>query len=98
MEPDIRAHHYTTDDRRLLLAAGDALIAWAVDLATHDAGDAARWDRTLDDDPVLTAGQLGSLIATTTTTLHQVITWYTHATLAARSRAAYEHRRNGNHP
>jgi hypothetical protein len=41
----------------------------------------------VNDDPVLTAAQLGWLIATTTTTLRQTVAWYTDATLAARDRA-----------
>lgn len=86
MAPEVRAEHYTTDGRLLLIAAGDALIAWAVDLARHEA-DGTRWNRHIDDDPVLTAGQLGWLIATTTTTLRQTVAWYTAATLAARDRA-----------
>jgi hypothetical protein len=86
MAADIRAEHYTTEDRLLLIAAGDALIAWAVDLAAHE-GDGTRWNRHADDDPVLTAAQLGWLIATTTTTLRQTVAWYTEATLAARDRA-----------
>jgi hypothetical protein len=86
MAPEIRAEHYTTDDRLLLIAAGDALIAWAVDLARHEA-NGTRWNRHVNDDPVLTAAQLGWLIATTTTTLRQTVAWYTDATLAARDRA-----------
>jgi hypothetical protein len=90
MVPDIRAEHYTADERRRLIAAGDALIAWAVDLARHEA-DGTRWNRHADDDPVLTAGQLGWLIAATTTTLRQAVAWYTDATLAARRCAIRDH-------
>jgi hypothetical protein len=89
MAADIRAEHYTAEDRVLLIAAGDALIAWAADLARHEA-DGTRWNRHNDDDPVLTAAQLGSLIATTTTTLRQAVAWYTAATLAARQRAMHD--------
>jgi hypothetical protein len=91
MATDIRAEHYTAEDRVLLIAAGDALIAWAVDLANHE-DDETRWNRHTDDDPVLTAAQLGSLIATATTTLRQATAWYTDATLAARDRAIHDDR------
>jgi hypothetical protein len=91
MATDVRAEHYTAEDRVLLTAAGDALIAWAADLAGHEA-DGTRWNRHVDDDPVLTAAQLGSLIATTTTTLRQAVAWYTDATLAARERAIHDER------
>ena len=73
-------------DRLLLVAAGDALIGWAVDLAGHEA-DGTRWNRHPNDDPVLTAAQLGWLISTTTTTWRRSLAWYTTATHAARDRA-----------
>lgn len=94
MAVEIRAEHYAVEDRLLLIAAGDELVAWAVDFAEHEAPDGAvppRWYRTADDDPVLTAAQLGWLVATTTATLRQVITWYTDATLAAYDRAIRDH-------
>jgi hypothetical protein len=47
---DIRAEPYTMQDRLLLVAAGDALIGWAVDLAGHEA-DGTRWNRHPNDDP-----------------------------------------------
>jgi len=92
---EVRAEHYSAEDRRLLVAAGDVLVAWAADLARHEAADdgPVRWYRTADDDPVLTAGQLGWLVANTTATLRQVIDWYTAATLAAYGRAARDHGR-----
>lgn len=89
---DIRAEHYSEDDRLLLIAAGDALIAWARDVATHEA-DGQRWDRSPDDDAVLMAAQLGWLLAATTTTLERATAWYTLATDNARRRAADQSRR-----
>ena len=90
MAVEIRAEHYAVEDRLLLIAAGDELVAWAVDLARHEAatGDGpVQWYRTADDDPVLTAGQLGWLVASTTATLRQIVAWYTDVTLAAYDRA-----------
>ena len=86
---DIRAEHYSAQDRLLLIAAGDALVAWAVDIAAHEA-DGQRWDRSPDDDAVLMAAQLGWLLTATTTTLEQAMAWYTRATENARRRAADE--------
>lgn len=84
---DIRAEHYSTQDRLLLIAAGDALVSWAHDIATHEA-NGQRWDRSPDDDAVLMAAQLGWLLTATTTTLEQAMAWYTRATDNARRRAA----------
>lgn len=86
---DIRSEHYSPQDRLLLIAAGDALVAWAYDIATHEA-DGQRWDRTPDDDAVLMASQLGWLLTATSATLEQAMTWYTQATENARRRAAGE--------
>lgn len=89
---DIRAEHYSAQDRLLLIAAGDALIAWAHDIATHEA-NGPRWDRSPDDDAVLMAAQLGWLLTATTTTLEQAMAWYTRATDNARRRAADQSQR-----
>lgn len=89
---DIRAEHYSTQDRLLLIAAGDALVSWARDIATHE-GDGDHWDRTPDDDAVLMAAQLGWLLTATTTMLQQALGWYGRATDNARRRAAAEDRR-----
>ncbi|HSK92171.1 MAG TPA: hypothetical protein VK875_12750 [Euzebyales bacterium] len=89
MPPDIRSEHYSSQDRLLLIAAGDALVAWARDVATHEA-DGDRWDRSPNDDAVLMAAQLGWLLTATTTTLEQAMTWYTTAIANARRRAAGE--------
>lgn len=89
---DIRAHHYSAQDRLLLIAAGDALVAWARDIAVHE-GDGSRWDRGPDDDPVLMAAELGWLLTATTTALEQALTWYRNATDNARRRAADESHR-----
>lgn len=86
---DVRAHHYSTQDRLLLIAAGDALVAWARDVAVHE-GDGTRWDREPDDDPVLMAAELGWLLSATTTALQQALGWYRNATDNARLRAADE--------
>lgn len=86
---DIRAHHYATQDRLLLIAAGDALVAWAHDIAVHE-GDGQRWDHDPDDDPVLMAAELGWLLTATTTALQQALGWYRSATDNARRRAADE--------
>jgi hypothetical protein len=92
MALDIRSEHYSMQDRLLLIAAGDALVSWAHDIATHEA-DGQRWDRTPDDDAVLMAAQLGWLLTATTTTLEQALAWYQRATDNARRRAADEFRR-----
>lgn len=84
---DIRAEHYSTQDRLLLIAAGDALVAWARDIATHE-GDGHRWDRSPSDDAVLMAAELGWLLSATTTVLQQALQWYRRATDNARDRAA----------
>lgn len=86
---DIRGEHYSTQDRLLLIAAGDALIAWARDIAMHE-GDGHRWDRSPNDDAVLMAAELGWLLSATTTTLQQALQWYRRATDNARDRAADE--------
>lgn len=86
---DVRAHHYSAQDRWLLIAAGDALVAWARDIAVHES-DGQRWDRDPDDDPVLMAAELGWLLTATHTALHQAIGWYRSATDNARRRAADE--------
>lgn len=86
---DVRAHHYSAQDRLLLIAAGDALIAWARDIAEHE-GDGNRWDRTPDDDAVLMAAELGWLLTATTTALQQALDWYRTAIDNARRRAADE--------
>lgn len=88
---DIRAEHYSPQDRLLLIAAGDALIAWAQDMAAHEA-DGQRWDRSPDDDAVLMAAQLGWLLTATTTTLERAMAWYTTATDNARRRAREQFR------
>lgn len=92
MALDIRAEHYSMQDRLLLITAGDALVSWAYDIATHEA-DGHRWDRTPHDDAVLMAAQLGWLLSATTTTLEQALAWYRRATDNARRRAAVERRR-----
>lgn len=89
---DIRAEHYSTQDRLLLITAGDALVGWAHDIATHEA-NGHRWDRSPDDDAVLMAAQLGWLLTATTTTLEQAMAWYTRATDNARRRAADQSQR-----
>lgn len=89
---DIRADHYSDDDRQMLAAAGDALVAWAHDIATHEA-DGQRWDNSPQDDAVLMAARLGWLLAATTTTLERATAWYTDATDNARRRAADQARR-----
>lgn len=86
---DVRAEHYSTQDRLLLIAAGDALVSWALDIVRHEA-DGRRWDRTPDDDAVLMAAQLGWLLTATSTTLQQALGWYSRATDNARRRAADE--------
>jgi hypothetical protein len=92
MALDIRSEHYSTQDRLLLIAAGDALVSWAYDIVTHEA-DGRRWARTPNDDAVLMSAQLGWLLSATTTTLEQASTWYTRATDNARRRAAQDFRR-----
>ncbi len=86
---DIRAEHYSTQDRLLLIAAGDALASWAYDLSMHEA-DGQLWDRSPDDDAVLMAAELGWLLTATTTVLEQALGWYRRATDNARRRAADE--------
>ena len=86
---DIRAHHYATPDRLLLIAAGDALVAWAHDIVEHE-GAGQRWNRDPDDDPVLMAAELGWLLTATTTALQQALAWHRSATDNARRRAADE--------
>jgi hypothetical protein len=86
---DIRAEHYSTQDRLLLIAAGVALVAWARDVAVHQA-DGERWDRSPHDDAVLMAAELGWLLSATTSTLQQALEWYRNATDNARHRAADE--------
>jgi hypothetical protein len=86
---DVRAHHYSTQDRLTMIAAGDALVAWARDIAVHE-GDGSRWNRDPDDDPVLMAAELGSLLTATTAALQQALAWYRSATDNARRRAADE--------
>lgn len=71
----------------MLIAAGDALVAWAYDIATHEA-DGHRWDRTPHDDAMLMAAQLGWLLSATSTTLDQALAWYMRATENARRRPA----------
>lgn len=92
MALDIRSKHYSTQDRLLLIAAGDALVSWAYDIVTHEA-DGRRWARTPSDDAVLMAAQLGWLLSATTTSLEQALAWYTRATENARRRAVDESRR-----
>lgn len=89
---DVRAHHYSAQDRLLLIAAGDALVAWARDVAVHE-GDGHRWDRDPDDDAVLMAAELGWLLTATTTALQQALALYRSATDNARRRAADESHR-----
>lgn len=92
MPLDIGPEHYSSQDRLLLIAAGDALCSWAFDIATHEA-DGHRWDRSPDDDAVLMAAQLGWLVAATTTMLEQATAWYSRATDNARRRAADQYGR-----
>lgn len=89
MALDIRADHYSTSDRLLLIAAGDALVAWARDVAIHE-GDGVRWDRTPDDDASLMAAELGALLAATAGMLQQALRWHRQASDNARRRAADE--------
>lgn len=89
MALDIRGEHYSTQDRLLLIAAGDALVAWARDIALHEA-NGHKWDRSPHDDAVLMAAELGWLLSATTTRLQQALDWYRSATDNARDRAADE--------
>lgn len=89
MALDVRAEHFSTTDRLLLIAAGDALVAWARDVADHE-GDGFRWDRTPDDDAALMAAELGALLRATAAMLQQALGWHRQASDNARRRAADE--------
>jgi hypothetical protein len=86
---DIRAHHYATPDRLLLIAAGDAVVAWAHYIVAH-VGAGQGCNRFPDADPVLMGAVLGWVLTATTTALLLALAWPRCETYTARRRAADE--------